>query len=189
MGLAPRGDRARLLEPLRRADVEPQPREREAFELAPRDRRVEPTASAAGGPGASPANERGSKTATPAYVESGGDALTRSRPHRARSRRAGCAADSARARASARAAPSTRTRKSKSVNTSEFTSTNGSQPEQRQRVHDAAAGLERRLAFLAVVDRHAEAAAVAEVLANLRCRDTRRLMTISSMPLAASRTT
>ena len=40
--------------------------------------------------------------------------------------------------------------------------------EQRQRVHDAAGRLERRLAFLAVGDRRTEPPAIAEVVANLR---------------------
>ena len=51
---------------------------------------------------------------------------------------------------------------------SPFTTRNGSEPEQRQRVEDAAAGFERHRPFVAVGDAHAVAAAIAERLANLR---------------------
>ena len=109
-----RGDRARFLEPLRRADVEPQAGERRAQRA--RAARSPRRAHGFSGrrPGASPANELGSNTAMPAYVEQRRRRATRSRAASSPKSPLGlCAGFGTSTSVGARAAPSTSTRKSK----------------------------------------------------------------------------
>src|SRR5689334_18273311 len=162
---APCRQGARVLEPFRRADVEPEPRELEARELTARDRRVEHRLER-------PAARR--ELGEPLRIED------RQAGVREKRRRCADAPFGVEAEIAARVVRGVRHEDERrlvraldehaKVEVRVHVRVHEQErlvPEQRQRVHDAAAGLERRLALFAVLDRYTEAAAVADALANL----------------------